>query len=93
MPRETNSGWGGGFGGEWMGDWMGGEEEVMAVPPGESKGWMGDWQGQGGWMGNWMGFGATVAVIFPSPIFAPRSKLHGWNRRRLLQWGGRHKRD
>jgi hypothetical protein len=30
-----------------------------------------------------------VAVVFPTPIKQRKQKAHGWNRYRLLQWGGR----
>ncbi len=34
---------------------------------------------------------AQAAIAYPTPIKQPKQKAHGWNRRRLLQWGGKYK--
>ena len=39
-------------------------------------------------------FLAKTPVVVPIGVAAPtssRQKLHGWNKRRVLQWGGKYK--
>lgn len=33
----------------------------------------------------------TGAVVFPTPLKPRKQKAHGWNKYRLLQWGGKYK--
>ncbi len=87
MPKDTNSGYMGGWMGDWLGDWMGQQDEAVPPTTGVSRGYMGDWMGPG-WMGDWMGKGGAMIVAIAK---SPRQTLHGWNKRRLLQWGGRFK--
>lgn len=53
-----------------------------------NSGHMGGWMGE--WMGRWMGM-QDVEVTLIRAVTSPKQKLHGWNKRRLLQWGGRFK--
>ncbi len=52
-----------------------------------TRGWAdsGESRSSVGWLHRFLG-----GIGFPTPIKQRKQKAHGWNKRRLIMWGGRY---